>query len=98
MFIYCYGFWVDFIENHIILYGKPVGMTQDDENLGTQTILMIWEPGNTGKQSILITWDPGNTGKQSILITWDPGNTGKKYPFNNLGSWKYWTTIHSNNL
>ena len=66
IFIICYRLWVDFIKHHIILYGNPVGMTQDYEHVGTQAILLTCDPGNTEKQSILITWEPGNTGKQSF--------------------------------
>ena len=56
--------WVDFIENHMILYGNPVRIIHGYTNIGKQIILITWEPGNTEKRSILMTWEPGNTGKR----------------------------------
>ena len=67
-----------FIKNHIILYGNPVGMTQNYEHIGKRSILITWEPGNTGKHVIFINCEPGNTGTRTILITCEPGNTGKQ--------------------
>ena len=40
---------------------------------------MIHNYKNIGTQVILITWDPGNTGKQAILMSWEPGNMFKSY-------------------
>ena len=47
----------------MILYGNPVGMIHNYKHVGTQVILITWEPGNTGKQTILITYEPGNIGR-----------------------------------
>ena len=49
-----------------MLYGNPVGMTQNYENIGKPIILMTYEPGNTGKPFLLMTWEPGNTGNNQF--------------------------------
>ena len=50
MFIVVYRFRADFIKTYIILYGNPVGISQDYENIGKHIILISFEPGNTGKK------------------------------------------------
>ena len=56
--IFLYGlfieFWVGFIETMVFICGKPVGMIHTYKNVGTQVILITWEPGNTGTPVILI--------------------------------------------
>ena len=79
---------IKLIQQMLILYGGLVGISQQFENIGKQSILMTWDLRNTGKQSILMTWDLRNTGTRTILRAWDPGNTLNTNHFGDLGSEK----------
>ena len=92
------GYW-----NDCILFGNPVGMIWELENVGKRNILIACELRNTGTRTISITCELRNTGTRTSLIAcgaWRAdGRTGgrvgwlehlRKNPFWEYVSWKNW--------